>query len=144
MEAKRSARRFLTRIKGFINGSIFKCQIHINMQSTTETLAIAKRPTKSPASSLGQPKKLLANFFSFKFNTASGDDRVHKYVLQVTPEVPNDSVIMRKLVRRSKYELREKLQILVVFRDCLYSMVNMPDLPEINIEFDGTTYKVKV
>jgi hypothetical protein len=88
------------------------------MQSATAastTLSIAKRPTKSPASALGQPKKLLANFFSFKFNTASGDDRVHKYVLQVTPEVPNDSVIMRKLVRRAKYELKEKLTILVVY-----------------------------
>lgn len=71
---------------------------------------------------------------------------MHKYVLQVQPEVPNDSVIMRKLVRRAKYELREKLQILVVYWDCLYSMSNLPDLPEINVEFPGntTTYKVKV
>ncbi len=74
-----------------------------------ETLTIAKRPSKTQASTLGTSKKLLANYFSFKFNTSSGDDRVHKYVLQVQPEVPNDSVIMRKLVRRAKYELREKL-----------------------------------
>jgi len=39
-----------------------------------ETLQIAKRPSKSAASSLGTSKKLLANYFSFKFNTASGDD----------------------------------------------------------------------
>lgn len=74
-----------------------------------ETLSIAKRPSKTPASQLGQSKKLLANYFSFKFNTQSGNDNVYKYVLQVQPEVPNDSVIMRKLVRRAKYELREKL-----------------------------------
>ena len=86
----------------------------------------------------------MANYFSFKFNSPSGDDRIHKYMLQVSPEVPNDSVIMRKLVRRAKYELREKLAILVVYRDCLYSLVNITDLPEISIEFDGTTYKVKV
>jgi len=51
---------------------------------------------------------------------------------------------MRKLIRRSKYELREKLDVLVIYRDCLYSLVNVKDLPEISIEFDGTTYKVKV
>ena len=39
-----------------------------------ETLTIAKRPSKTPASQLGQSKKLLANYFSFKFNTNSGDD----------------------------------------------------------------------
>lgn len=39
-----------------------------------ETLTIAKRPSKTPASQLGQSKKLLANYFSFKFNTSSGDD----------------------------------------------------------------------
>jgi len=49
--------------------------------SKSEALTIAKWPTKSTAGSLGQPKKLLANYFSFKFNTASGDDWVHKYVL---------------------------------------------------------------
>ena len=74
-----------------------------------ETLSIAKWPSKTPASNLGQSKKLLANYFSFKFNTSAGDDWVHKYVLQVQPEIPNDSVIMRKLVWWAKYELWEKL-----------------------------------
>jgi len=51
---------------------------------------------------------------------------------------------MRKLIRRSKYELKEKLDVLVIYRDCLYSLVNVKELPEISIEYDGTTYKVKV
>ena len=38
------------------------------------TLSIAKRPQKTPAASLGQAKKLMANYFSFKFNSPSGDD----------------------------------------------------------------------
>ena len=113
--------------------------------STPKTeLQIAKRPQVLPANQLGTPKQILANYFSFKFNTPSGDDRVHKYMLQVTPEIPNDSVIMRKLVRWAKYELKDKLDIQVVYRDCLYSLVNKEGLDDMSLEYDGTTYKVKV
>ncbi len=44
------------------------------MEKPTTKLTIAKRPQKTPVSKLGQPKKLMANYFSFKFNSPSGDD----------------------------------------------------------------------
>ena len=89
---------------------------------------------------------MLANFYGFKFTSPSGEERIHKYKVTSNPDLPPDSAVLKKCVRRAKREFEKTLGFCVVFRDCIYALVNLTDIPTVSLYGDKeqtTNYQLK-
>jgi aubergine-like protein len=95
---------------------------------------------------LGRPKTVIANYFGFKFTSPSGEERIHKYKVTANPDLPPDSPVLKKLVKLTKKKLEDHLGFCVQFRDCIYSLVNLPEVPTVSLYGDkdqSTSYQMK-
>jgi len=72
---------------------------------------------------------------------------VFKYTIKFEPEIPDNSTKMRKkLVSLNRDVLKDKYLGFFIFLGdtCIYSLENCPEIPELQAELDGQTYKVKI
>jgi aubergine-like protein len=89
---------------------------------------------------------VIANFFGFKFTSPSGEERIHKYKVTSDPELPPDSPVLKKLVHFTRMKLQDHLGFCVQYRDCLYSLINLPEVPTVSCYGDkkqSTSYQMK-
>ena len=47
--------------------------------------------------------------------------------------MPPDSPVLRVLIKRARKKLSEALGFCIPFRDCIYSLVNIPDVPSTTV-----------
>jgi hypothetical protein len=120
----------------------------------TQPFTLATRPTRSnnahidnPGQGLEKrPIQLLANYYAFKFTNPKLQN-VFKYTVKFEPEIPDNSTRMRKkLVSLNRALLKEKYLNFFIFLGgtCIYSLENCPDIPELEAEIDGVTFKIKI
>jgi hypothetical protein len=72
---------------------------------------------------------------------------VFKYTVKFDPEIPDNSARMRKkLIGINRAILKEKYLSFFIFLGgtCIYSLENCPDIPELEAEVDGVTYKIQI
>lgn len=76
---------------------------------------------------IGRVTKVVANYYTFKFHNPSGEDRVQKYQIMYSPDIPKDSKYINIASFKVGAQLKEKLGLYVPFVDCIYALINKSD-----------------
>lgn len=88
--------------------------------------------------------KLVSNYYSFAFTNPS-KNRVFKYCVKFSPEIPDNSKKVRnKVVNAARKQLQEYLCFFIFVGGCIYSLENSPDIPKHTSEFDGVQYEIDI
>lgn len=102
----------------------------------------AKRPEQS-ATSLGKPVKLFSNYYSMKF-TSPEIQGISKYHLTFTPEVPDNSIALRKsILKGCRPILQKEFEHYICWGTSLYSWKKVLEPVVAEAEVEGTKYKVE-
>lgn len=67
--------------------------------------------------------------------------------MKFEPDVPDNSSFLRnKILKQKRDEIKEKYLGFFVFlgQTCIYSLENCPEIPPIESEFDGQSYKILI
>ena len=69
---------------------------------------------------------------------------ISKYHLTFTPEIPDNSIALRKsALKACRPELQKQFEHYICWGSCLYSWKKLPEVQPVEGEFEGTTYKVE-
>jgi aubergine-like protein len=107
---------------------------------------------KKPATAkqVGKQLGVSSNYFGFKISNPKEENKgsefpIHKYTVDFTPEIPDDSKLRAKLVRSLRDKIEEKIEHTIFKNLVLYSLVKStePFTMQTKLEGDETEYSVE-
>lgn len=111
------------------------------MESYQNVSLFPKKPERDPKAT-GRQVKLFSNYYQLDFDQKDIKG-VNKYTVKFDPEIPENSMAMRKAVlSKVKDKIREKLEFFIHWGTNLYSLRKVSDISQMDAEHDGTKYKV--
>jgi aubergine-like protein len=104
--------------------------------------AIATRPQRA-SQALGVPVKVFSNYFNLKFKSPDIKG-IQKYHLKFTPEIPDNSLQLKKtLLRKVRDQVKEKLAFYIFWGNCIFSYKAVDPLT-LNAEEEGVNYAIEI
>ena len=116
-----------------------------NRASTSSSnLCFAMRPTASgfaEKSSWGFPMQLKGNNYRLQMK---GDFKVRKYSMCFTPEIPDNSKVIRYVTKACREQIKEQFGTYCLHGINLYSLKLHMDAVSIVAEYDGQNYTLEL
>lgn len=109
-----------------------------------QTISLFPKKPQRTSNAAGKQVKLFSNYYQLEFDQKEIQG-VNKYTVKFEPEIPENSKVVRSSVlKKVKDKIKEKLEFYIDWGTNLYSLRKVADVPLLDSEHDGTSYKVMI